>query len=305
MNWIDKTDAYHHADSSIHQLASNYTQGSLDITISAINLIQQYLEAETHQSPTDYKTSIMQLLEQIKSAQPSMAFIITYVENLSYLLEHSQFTSLKTFKEKITTFHKTFLDSIKNAPYQIADHITSLIPPRAIITTFSNSSTISIILSVLKQKGKDFIVYCSESRPKYEGTMFAELLCNKKIKTVLMTDAELFSSIEETTVLLIGADTICRNGILNKIGTKSLATLADINHIPVYVACHDEKILSYNMKSPPIVTQNSTDILSQHPANLLIKNHYFDITPLSLITKVVTQSKVYAITELLSTMKNK
>jgi len=305
MNYGENTDAYQHADVSIHQLASNSTQGSLDITISAINIMQQYIESITCQSLTECKTSIKQLLKKIQSAQPSMAYIIAYGEHLSYILQNPLVTSLKTFKAHITLFHKTFLNELNNAPYKIATHLDSLIPPQAIITTFSNSSTISIILSVLKQKRNDFIVYCSEARPKQEGTMFAEFLCNKGISTVLMTDAELFSCVEETTILLIGADAVYHNGIINKISTKSLATLAHLNHIPVYVACHDEKILSYDMKVPQILDQNSQDIVHKHLDTLSIRNHYFDITPLSVVTQVITQSSVYTIAEIMSKMKHK
>ena len=93
------------------------------------------------------------------------------------------------------------------------------------IMLISYSSTIITQLTGLKDYSLELFVL--ESRPLFEGRRTAEIL-SKYFKTHLIIDAAMGKFIKEVDFVLIGIDSIQKNGsIINKIGTYPLAVLAN------------------------------------------------------------------------------
>ncbi|HDI02902.1 MAG TPA: hypothetical protein ENF95_02080, partial [Candidatus Aenigmarchaeota archaeon] len=94
-------------------------------------------------------------------------------------------------------------------------------------------------------------------------------------------------------MVLVGADAVRGDGVLNKIGTYPIALAAREAGIPFYVAASKDK-LDYDCVSE---IEDRPDREIANPEELEatggeIENPAFDLTPWKLITGVVTESGV-------------
>ncbi len=153
-------------------------------------------------------------------------------------------------------------------------------------------------------EGKRFHVYVDETRPLFQGArLTAWELMQEKIPCTVITDSMAGSLMEAKRIhlVLVGADRIARNGdTANKIGTYSLAVLANWHRIPFYVAA---PISTFDLrlssgKKIPIEERAWEEVTHLHgkqvtPAGVQAYNPAFDVTPHSLIKAIVTEKGIF------------
>jgi translation initiation factor 2B subunit (eIF-2B alpha/beta/delta family) len=107
-----------------------------------------------------------------------------------------------------------------------------------------------------------------------------------------MVDAGIYSILPDSDLILVGADAVSSSGLVNKIGTHGLAIAAKQYNKTLYALCSMEKILP---KEYPIILKyekNPKEIISQPIKNVTPVNYYFDLTPLELITGIITEKGI-------------
>jgi translation initiation factor 2B subunit (eIF-2B alpha/beta/delta family) len=120
------------------------------------------------------------------------------------------------------------------------------------------------------------LVICTVSAPFEEGRAFAEELRESELSVELVEDDAAEQAIERASILLIGADTVFRDGsVCNKVGTRALAEAAARLGVRTVVAAEVIKLA-------PIDAPKS------------IADEHFDITPAELIDEVVTEEGTYS-----------
>jgi translation initiation factor 2B subunit (eIF-2B alpha/beta/delta family) len=142
----------------------------------------------------------------------------------------------------------------------------------ATVMTHSASATVREAF----QQTEPAKVLCTVSEPVGEGRAFVEDMRDAGLDAELVEDAEAPSRIGEASVLLLGADTVFRDGtICNKVGTIPLAKAAAEAGIPTVVAAEVIKLA-------PVPG-------SQAPELADIERSLFEMVPPDLITEVVTE----------------
>jgi len=154
------------------------------------------------------------------------------------------------------------------------------------VLTLSNSKTLLEIFKLCAQNNKLMEVIICESRPKFEGRIFAkDLLKENIIKVKLITDAMMSCSIPKVDAVILGADSILNNGnVINKTGSLAAAVLCRYYKKPCYVLASKDKLskkLKYSQKK-----QAYEEIWKFRNKNLNITNFYFEEVPKELITKI-------------------
>ncbi|MEI7590222.1 MAG: S-methyl-5-thioribose-1-phosphate isomerase, partial [Deltaproteobacteria bacterium] len=159
------------------------------------------------------------------------------------------------------------------------------------------------VLRAAKDAGKKFSVYVDETRPVLQGArLTAWELLYEGISATLICDNMAGALMAEGRVnkIITGADRIARNGdTANKIGTYSLAVLANAHGIPFYIAA---PLSTFDVSIPdgshiPIEERSANEIThinSQRiaPENIRVYNPAFDVTPARLITAIVTENGI-------------
>jgi len=167
------------------------------------------------------------------------------------------------------------------------------------LATAEYGTALSIFFTA-QDLGKMLHVYVDETRPLLQGArLTAWELMQRKINTTLICDSMAAQVMQEGRIsaAVTGADRIASNGdTANKIGTYSVAVLAQAHQIPFYVAAPSNTFdLSLDSgKEIPIEQRDPAEITdgfgkSTAPTGVDVYNPAFDVTPAELITAIVTE----------------
>lgn len=274
----------------IKAIKQDHIHGSTFLFHKAISILKKMNSKKLEFS----QETIDHMVFDIIHAQPTMALLV----NLSndYLFALSEFKKKYKNQEKIVqslrSFLQTYEQKITNADEAIQFNANKQFRSIDTLATYSSSGTIQKTIESLAKQNSNLVVFCSESRPKHEGTKLAKTVAGQGIQVKLMTDATLFSYIQKVKAIIIGADAITKQGIINKIGSYPLAVLAQKHNIPFYCVTQSYKILPEKYEIPDESPKPSRDIIQGSSSKLNVINYYFDTTPFSLISKVITEKGI-------------
>lgn len=199
----------------------------------------------------------------------------------------------------------------KVASGRAADLLQELCPGRALrVLTHCNTGRLATgawgtafgVLRHLAERDALDSVVATETRPLLQGArLTAWELAEVGIPYVVAVDSAAPSLIARGLVdcVVVGADRIAANGdTANKIGTYSLALAADRAGIPFLVVAPESTVDSSLSDGGGIVVEerSADEVLSfggvlVAPEGAVALNPAFDVTPVELITAVVTESR--------------
>lgn len=129
----------------------------------------------------------------------------------------------------------------------------------AVVLTHSASATVREALLHTPPEG----VICTVSSPQDEGRAFSEELRSNGLDVELVEDKAAPSRLEWATLLLLGADTVFRDGtLINKAGTTILAEAAAAESVPTVVACEVVKLAPIDAADAPELTAPEFELTS-------------------------------------------
>ena len=128
-----------------------------------------------------------------------------------------------------------------------------------------------------------------ESRPSYEGRIFAEELGALGISSHIITDAAAGQVMKEINMVLTGADRVFEDGFISKTGSLPLAVLTKTFKIPFYIAFETDKILQEYEQAIRFYPEDPSEVYSGKKKNVNVLNVYFDSVPLEYVSKVVCE----------------
>ncbi|MGH7162566.1 MAG: S-methyl-5-thioribose-1-phosphate isomerase, partial [Planctomycetota bacterium] len=153
------------------------------------------------------------------------------------------------------------------------------------------------------EQGRPVEVYACETRPLLQGSrLTAWELQRAGVPVTLVADSVAGSLLRDRKVdaVIVGADRIAANGdVANKVGTYSLAVLADAHGVPFYVAaprstidpgCPDGSSIPIEVRAPEELTEGFG--VRTAPAGVSVYSPAFDVTPARLVTALVTEAGV-------------
>jgi methylthioribose-1-phosphate isomerase len=170
------------------------------------------------------------------------------------------------------------------------------------LATAGYGTALGVIRSAVEQ-GKKIAVFAGETRPYLQGArLTAWELQQDGIDVTLITDsmAGHFFQQRKFDAVFVGADRIAANGdTANKIGTYTLAVLANAHQVPFYVAA---PISTVDLATPngaaiPIEERSAREVTEIGgtriaPDGVAVRHPAFDVTPARLITAIVTDRGV-------------
>ena len=197
----------------------------------------------------------------------------------------------KVLNLTLTLKENQILQHFKDAQNSINKHTFKLIKNNSVIFTHCHSTNVTQALINAKNKGKTFQVYNTETRPLYQGRKTAKELSKAKISVTMFTDNALGVALSKETgkkpsAVFLGADALTKKGVINKIGSETIAKIAKQGKIPVYIIADSWK---YTSKKIPIEQRGLNEVWDKAPKHIKIKNPAFEFVPKELITKIVTE----------------
>jgi len=170
------------------------------------------------------------------------------------------------------------------------------------LATAGYGTALGVIRAAI-EAGKKVSVFADETRPFLQGArLTAWELAQDNIPVTLIADnaAGFLMSRGEIDLVVVGADRIAANGdVANKIGTYSVAVLAQRHRIPFYVAAPLSTIDASVASGADIpIEERSADevrgygALRWAPEQVAVRNPVFDVTPAELVTGLITEKAV-------------
>ena len=159
------------------------------------------------------------------------------------------------------------------------------------------------VIRALKESGSEIEVWVNETRPLLQGArLTAWELKKEKIPATLITDNMAGYLMQKGAVdaVVVGCDRVAANGdVANKIGTYSVAVLAQRHGIPFYVAgptssididCPTGKEIPIEQRDPEEVSHIFGRALA--PKGVKTLNPAFDVTSQDLVSAIITEKGV-------------
>ena len=152
------------------------------------------------------------------------------------------------------------------------------------------------------EQGKKIKVIADETRPLLQGARLTVYeLKRDGIPVTLITDnmAGYVMSRGLVDKVIVGSDRIVQDGVVNKIGTYSIAVLAHEHGIPFYVAApkttfdlaHKSTDVVIEERKPEEVTHIGSTQIAPDGTNVM--NPAFDITPLKYVSAIICENRIY------------
>jgi translation initiation factor 2B subunit (eIF-2B alpha/beta/delta family) len=282
------------AEDILKEIKYDNLSGASEILFKAKDCLITYSGEVQSSSNEGYLKLLSSFGKRMVDAQPSMAPLFNYVNHVLLCLEDSQDGSMDVpqLKERTVPVSEEYISNSQNAQRKIEEQIFNIVENGHTIMTHSYSSTVIRSLTNAQANGKDLAVVVPESRPGLEGRKTARILSEGGIRTTLMADMAAFGFIKEIDMVLVGCDTLCKQGVVNKIGTSGLALVAKNQKRPFYVAGDSGKFLPSIYRNRPEIENMDPNEIMTDPGSIEIRNLYFDTTSYDHITGIINEDGI-------------
>jgi methylthioribose-1-phosphate isomerase len=263
-------------------------------------------------------TTTAQLLDQLAAAKKLLDDSRPTAVNLAWATARMLETARTHSADGLAIMRRILLDEAHAILaedlamcHAIGRHGEALIPPRGHVLTHCNAGGLATAglgtalapIRIAHDQGRSIHVFVDETRPFLQGArLTAWELQRAGVPLTLITDnmAGYFMRRGEVDCVIVGADRVVANGdIANKIGTYSLAVLAQAHHIPFYVAAPSSTIdlTLPNGDAIPIEQRDSNEVTMMSgqriaPDGVSAAHPAFDTTPHELISAIITECGV-------------
>ena len=289
----------------IDEIKNDKTHGASQLARQAASVLKVAAERSQAKSTDEFWLEQKEIGQRLMSARPAMAPVFNIVAHLLDVISgkvvEMELDSVRHFA--ISRADEVVGDSLQ-AIAQIAQYGSELITDGDKIMTHSYSSTVVAMLKAAFTKHRSVEVITTRSGSGRSGEIIARELGLYGMTVTFIDDTAIGLYLSTVNKVVVGADRICADGsLVNGIGTYQLALAGKKASIPLYV-------LGETLKFDPRLSGGEVDLEEKEPSEVIepgtlppevrVKNPHFDITPLELITGIVTENGLLTPGEVIS-----
>lgn len=245
----------------------------------------------------------------IKSTRPTAVNLFWAIDRI--LVKAKSFSgTAEALKAKVVQEAQRIADEDAEANRAMGKHGAKLIKDGDVVLTHCNAGELATVeygtaLGVIRaswEQGKKIKVIATETRPLLQGARLTVYeLRRDSIPVTLITDSMVGYVMHRGLVncVVVGADRIVQDAVVNKIGTFTLAVLAKEHGVPFYVAA-PKSTFDLKRKAADVIIEERNPIevkrigsqqIAESAVNVL--NPAFDVTPLKYVSAIICESGVY------------
>lgn len=221
--------------------------------------------------------------------------VLLHLRPTEPMLSHVLMLADKMPEDKILVHFSESQDKINKLVFKIIKNNSK-------IFTHCHSTNVVKALIYAKKHGKHFEVYNTETRPLYQGRQTARELSSAGIKVTQFVDSASDIAIKETNMILLGADALLDNSVINKVGSGMISELAHDRNIPVYIVADSWK---YSHKNVKIEQRQFKEVWNPKKNKIHIKNPAFESVEIEDISAIITELGFMSYKKFLSIVKKR
>lgn len=273
------------------QIARDNTSSASVLTrLAAVELAASVERFESENAGAFWE-ELLDACRELVTAKREMASIINLVSSVLKPAERSVLSgaSVESLKQSVLAECGSVIDSSETELEELGIEGADLVPAGGCVATMSTSESVRAVLAAAVRKGTECRVMISEGRPSNEGVEFGTSLPTWGIPATLVVDAALPGLVGRCRLVLVGADSISESDFVNKVGTYALALAAREADVPFYVAALTDKLIPEGIRGRPDRVWDPSEVLDGPPPGVAVENRYFERTPLSLVSGIITE----------------
>ena len=245
----------------------------------------------------------------IKSTRPTAVNLFWAIDRILVAIKSYSGTA-DAMKALVVQEAQRIADEDAEANLAMGKHGATLISNGDVVLTHCNAGELATVeygtaLGVIRaswDQGKKIKVIATETRPLLQGArLTAYELQRDSIPVTLITDSMVGYVMQKGLVncVVVGADRIVQDAVVNKIGTFTIAVLAQEHDVPFYVAAPKSTFDIKHKAADVIIEERSPAELKcingrQIAASgVKVLNPAFDVTPLKYVSAIICESGVY------------
>jgi ribose 1,5-bisphosphate isomerase len=288
------------------QIKKLEVQGARNVAIAAVRAIQTLAEETKSKDKNSFLLELKEaqaVLFATRETEPLMRNAVGYLITQT---EECYTEKVDALRQMVSSNVSLFLQNLDASREATAEIGAKRIRSGMLVFTHCHSSTVTRMLAKAKAAGKEFSVICTETRPAFQGRKTAKELVDLGIQTMFIVDSAARSYMGDVDIVVVGADAITSEGnVVNKIGTSSIAVLANEARKPFYVVSELLKFDPDTLQGAyeGIEQRNPKEVWNEAPEKLSVRNPAFDVTPSRYINGFICEEGVIAPQSIVETIK--
>ncbi len=270
----------------VERIRRDRRSGASALLAEGIEATRLFLLGARCLSPSLLNAALARFTLRLTASQPSMAGFLTLTNAL--WLEQREEEEGPATRERLHGGLVRYAEGIDRGLRATVRRAATLVRPGSLVLTHSNSTAVRLALWRAMALGRRFEVVCSESRPMSEGVALARRLAALGIPVHLTVDAALAEWVPAAGLVLLGADAITPDLVVNKVGTEPLLHAARRAGVPAYILADSSKWLAAPLAQFWRVREEAAEeVVRPGVSNLQVHNRYFGTSALNLVGGVV------------------
>jgi translation initiation factor 2B subunit (eIF-2B alpha/beta/delta family) len=268
-------------EAAVRRLRADTTSGASELVASAVEVLREAGRLD--------QAGLAGVAQAVGEAQPSMASM--WHAALAAVRDGGAPGALDDFERRR---RRAGAAMVRAAVVELAPDEGR--PLRVATCSFSGS-----VLACLRATARRaaLSVSCAEGRPAFEGRRMAAALAEHGIAVELFVDAgigePLWREAGRADAVLLGADAVSPDWVVNKCGSGMLAAVAARLGVPVYVAATRDKFVDARVAGlVRIVDHDSSEVWDHPPPDVAVRNVYFERVSVDLVSGVITDAGTLA-----------
>ena len=234
-----------------------------------------------------FVSELEDLVREVIGVQPLMAPF--YNLGAAVLDGSDPLLSFPKLKKAVSHAAARYAEDAEKGKEKACHAGAGLVKDGARILTLSSSSAVLRSLELAKKDWKKFDVIVLESRPMLEGRNAAKKLAALQIPVELATDAALASEVRRADLVLIGADALTEEVLVNKSGTLAVAMIAKDAGVPMFAVAECSKLLPDAILPESDRPRNPNEVWESAPQGVAVRNRYFERVPLKYVRTIAME----------------
>jgi ribose 1,5-bisphosphate isomerase len=202
---------------------------------------------------------------ELATARPGIAAVAGAVGRLLAAVYAEAHLPPAELRRLIEVEAQALIDGRRRAAASIAVQLSERLREAHVVTHSASATVREAVLHTPPRR-----LVCTVSHPIEEGRAFARELLAAGLSVELVADPDAPARVAEASLLLLGANTVFRDGVLcNKIGTRALAQAAADQRVPVIVACKLIKLAPMGSEQAPPLPAEAPEVVDLTPPELV------------------------------------
>jgi ribose 1,5-bisphosphate isomerase len=259
-------------------------QGATNVAQAGLKVIDKLIKDSKATTPKSLLKEVSRAsdkLVKVRVTEPMLKNSLRYINwRISQL-------SASDFKKQARIIIKNLSGRTDEAKKEVFKIGSAVVKRGDVVLTHCHSSNVMGILKKARPKK----VFCTETRPLFQGRITAKELINAGLNVKMIIDSAVANYIKDCDKVLIGCDVIGSNKVVNKVGSRVISLLCEKYDIPLYVCSTSFKFDPESTvgKGVGIEERDYKEVWKVKPKKLGVLNPAFDSIDYDNITSFINE----------------